>query len=91
MTVDLIARDVITWALVRDGDETLEDLGICDLQEGMVIVKCSGVEPYQRAREKQLEELVRNMWGWLIARTVGGATLYDLSGRMRELGIEVDE
>ena len=39
----------------------------------------------------RLKELVRDMWGWLLTPTVGGATLHDLQGRMRELGVEVDK
>lgn len=38
---------------------------------------------------EQLRELVRCMWDWLLTPAVGGATLHDLQGRMRELGIEV--
>lgn len=41
-------------------------------------------------RIASLEELVLDMWGWLLVPSVGGATLYDIAGRMRELGIEVD-
>lgn len=37
---------------------------------------------------EKLRELVRDMWSWLLVPTVGGATLHDLQGRMRELGIE---
>lgn len=38
----------------------------------------------------KLRELMRDMWGWLTARTVSGAALHDISGRMRELGVEVN-
>lgn len=38
---------------------------------------------------EKLRELCKDMWDWLLVPTVGGATLHDLQGRMRELGIEV--
>ena len=38
-------------------------------------------------RIASLEELVLDMWGWLLVPSVGGATLYDIAGRMRELGV----
>ena len=38
----------------------------------------------------KLRELVWDMWGWLTARTVSGAALHDISGRMRELGVSAD-
>lgn len=43
-----------------------------------------------KAENAKLCELVRDMWGWLTTSVVGGATLYDLAGRMHELGIEVE-
>lgn len=39
---DFLAHGVITQALVCDGDETLEDLGIMGLEPGQVILKCKG-------------------------------------------------
>lgn len=37
---DFIAHGVVTQALVCEGDETLEDLGIMILEPGQVILKC---------------------------------------------------
>lgn len=48
---------------------------------------CDGIAEHAE-RIASLEELVLDMWGWLTARTMGGATLHDLSGRMRDLGVE---
>lgn len=39
---DFIAHGVITQAIVCEGDETLEDLGIMSLEPGQVILKCKG-------------------------------------------------
>lgn len=39
---------------------------------------------------EQLRDLVRCMWGWLTSRTVSGAALHDISGRMHELGVDAD-
>ena len=44
-----------------------------------------------QSENAKLRELVQQMWGWLLVPNVGGATLYDIAGQMRELGIEVDE
>jgi len=41
---DWIAHDVITVAMVCDGDKTLEDLGIEELVPGTHIIKCRDVE-----------------------------------------------
>ena len=38
----------------------------------------------------KLRELCADMWGWLTARTVSGAALHDISGRMHELGVSAD-
>ena len=42
-----------------------------------------------QAENDKLHVLVGHMWGWLNAPSVGGSTLHDISGQMRELGIEV--
>ena len=44
-----------------------------------------------QSENAKLRELCADMWGWLTARTVSGAALHDISGRMHELGIEVGE
>lgn len=41
---DFIAHGVVMQALVCEGDETLEDLGIMSLEPGQVILKCKGAE-----------------------------------------------
>lgn len=64
-----------------------------DWERPIVVLSSSGVKELRRlqAENAKLRELARDMWGWLNSRTVPGAALYDIRGRMRELGVEVPE
>lgn len=44
-----------------------------------------------KAENAKLRELARTLWGWLLMPTVGSATLHDLQGQLKELGIEVEQ
>ena len=82
-----------TWT-VSDGSRTeivspLVRRAMCDEHDRETAALRGSIDRLQ-AENAKLRELCADMWGWLTARTVSGAALHDISGRMRELGVSAD-
>ena len=89
---DYIAKDVITVAIVSEGNKTLEDLGIESLEPGQYIVKCAEAKRVKRADSPDCSTCTERQGQYLDAETIrnqqeriaelereGAAAFYDAS------------
>lgn len=85
---DFIAKDVITIALVSEGNETLEDLGIECLTPGQTIIKCldaRAVKPVEQANAYIAERDDCSV-EWILREYASGKLLRDVD---RDCDVEI--